>query len=55
MCDDGEALLAHAEVLVLASTSGEAADVLAAARPDQLVVDLTRGAVRGRLPAAGRA
>jgi GDP-mannose 6-dehydrogenase len=54
MCDDVEALLEHADVLVLASTAAEAVDALAAARRDQLVIDLTRGAVRDRLPAASR-
>jgi GDP-mannose 6-dehydrogenase len=46
MCESVEAVLEHAEVLVLGSASAEAARALAAARPDQIVVDLTRGAVR---------
>jgi GDP-mannose 6-dehydrogenase len=46
MCESVEAVLEHAEALVLGSASTEAARALAAARPDQTVVDLTRGAVR---------
>ncbi len=49
MCESVEALLEHSEVLVLGSASAEAVRVLAAARPDQAVVDLTRGAVRDLL------
>jgi GDP-mannose 6-dehydrogenase len=45
MCGTVPALLAHAEVVVIGSASEEAARVLAAARPDQVVVDLTRGAL----------
>jgi GDP-mannose 6-dehydrogenase len=44
MCDTPESLLAHAEVLVLGNPSEQARQVLAAARPDQIVIDLTRGA-----------
>ncbi|HVH32328.1 MAG TPA: UDP binding domain-containing protein, partial [bacterium] len=46
MCESVEAVLEHAEVLVIGSASAEAARAFAAARPDQAVVDLTRGAVR---------
>jgi len=46
MCEDIQQLLDHAEVLVIGSASREAALVLAAIGPDQVVVDLTRGAVR---------
>jgi GDP-mannose 6-dehydrogenase len=45
MCGTVPALLDHAEVVVIGSPSEEAARVLAAARPDQVVVDLTRGAL----------
>lgn len=38
-------LIAHAEVLVISSKSEDAAEALAAARPDQIIVDLTRGVV----------
>lgn len=46
LCDDLESLLAHAEVLVIGSASQDAARALAMARPDQVIVDLTRGLVR---------
>lgn len=43
MCDTAEALVEHAEVLVIGSDSAEAARVLRNVRPDQTVIDLTRG------------
>lgn len=46
MCDDLDALLAHAEVLVIGNPCEEAARALAAASPSHVVIDLTRGAVR---------
>jgi GDP-mannose 6-dehydrogenase len=46
MCDNGEALLAHAEVLVIGNADADAASALAGARPDQVVIDLTRGAAQ---------
>jgi GDP-mannose 6-dehydrogenase len=49
MCESVETVVEHAEVLVIGSASAEAARALAAARPDQAVVDLTRGAVRDLL------
>ena len=49
MCERVEAVLDHAEVIVIGSPSAEAARALAAVRPDQAVVDLTRGAARERL------
>jgi len=54
MCDEVEALIAHAEVLVVGAAGEAAARVLEAARPDQVVIDLTRGAARARsaVPAA---
>jgi GDP-mannose 6-dehydrogenase len=45
MCENVEAVVEHAEVLVIGNVSDEASRALAAARPDQEVVDLTRGAV----------
>jgi GDP-mannose 6-dehydrogenase len=46
MCDDQEALLAHAEVLVIGNSGEDAVRALAAATPEQIVVDLTRGRAR---------
>ncbi len=46
MCDTAEDLLAHAELLVVGSPDEQAGQVLAAARPDQLVIDLSRGGPR---------
>ncbi|HEV8441376.1 MAG TPA: nucleotide sugar dehydrogenase [Methylomirabilota bacterium] len=43
MCDDAAALLEHAEVVVIGNPGDDAARVLAAAGPDRIVVDLTRG------------
>src|SRR2546426_4315883 len=43
MCEDPKTLLDHAEVLVIGNTSEEAALAVAAAGPNHLVVDLTRG------------
>lgn len=43
MCDDLNTLLDHAEVLVIANTSDDAALAVATAGPNHLVVDLTRG------------
>jgi len=44
MCESVEAMLDHAEVLVIGSASEEARRALAASRPEHIVVDLTRGA-----------
>lgn len=46
MCGSVEALLAHAEVLVVGNTGEEAASALAAAAPKHIVIDLTRGALQ---------
>jgi GDP-mannose 6-dehydrogenase len=46
MCETTETLLGHAEVLVVANADEQARQALAAARPDQLVIDLSRGSVR---------
>jgi GDP-mannose 6-dehydrogenase len=43
MCPSAQALLAHAEVIVIGNACEDATEVLAAAEPDQLTVDLTRG------------
>jgi len=48
MCEDLPALLAHAEVVVIGNASDEARAALAAVTPDQVVIDLTRGAAGGR-------
>jgi GDP-mannose 6-dehydrogenase len=45
MCNSVEALLRHAEVLVIGNPSKDAALALAGVGPDQVVVDLTRGGV----------
>jgi len=46
MCETPEQLLDEADVVVIGSTGAEAAEVLGEVRPGQVVVDLTRGAVR---------
>jgi GDP-mannose 6-dehydrogenase len=48
MCEGLDALLAHAEVLVLGNDGEDARRGLAGARPDQTVIDLTRGAAGKR-------
>jgi GDP-mannose 6-dehydrogenase len=53
MCADVEALLSHAEVLVIGNTGPEAAQALEGAGPEHTVVDLTRG--RARRPLAPEA
>jgi GDP-mannose 6-dehydrogenase len=51
MCDEIESLISDAEVIVIGSPGEDAARALAQCRPDQIVVDLTRGAMR---PAVSR-
>jgi len=46
LCDTVQCLVDHAEVIVIGAACTESAEVLAAARPDQAIVDLTRGAIR---------
>ena len=46
MCGNAAALLTHADVIVIARTGEETASVLADARPEQTVIDLTRGAAQ---------
>jgi len=50
MCADLETLLERSDVIVIGSTGSDAARVVAQCRPDQTIVDLTRGAV----PSAAR-
>ena len=45
LCESVEELIDHADVIVIGAKCPDAASVLAAARPDQAIVDLTRGAV----------
>ena len=54
MCESVEALLAHAEVLVIGNASLDAEHALAAARPHHVVVDLTRRAVPQRVQRSDR-
>jgi GDP-mannose 6-dehydrogenase len=42
MCSDVKALVDHADVLVIGSSSDDATRALAHARPDQTIIDLTR-------------
>jgi GDP-mannose 6-dehydrogenase len=46
LCNTVNELVEHAEVIVIGATCSESAEVLAAARADQSIVDLTRGAIR---------
>ncbi len=55
MCHEVETLVDHAEVLVIGGAGEPARRVLAAARPDQVVVDLTRGAAGTRVQEKRRA
>lgn len=45
LCDSVEGLVEHADVIVIGAKCADAAHVLAAVRPDQAIVDLTRGVV----------
>jgi GDP-mannose 6-dehydrogenase len=53
MCPSAEALLAHAEVIVIGNACEDATEVLACARPDHVTVDLTRGHATRSVPRAG--
>ncbi len=55
MCPSVEALLAHAQVLVIGNASDDAARVLAETSPEHVVIDLTRGAARLTSSATTRA
>lgn len=50
MRDDLERLVEHSEVIVIGSPGEDAVRALAYCRPDQTVVDLTRGSVPSRKP-----
>lgn len=52
MCADTAALIDHAEVLVVGAAGDAATRVLRAARPDQIVIDLTRGAAAAKAAAS---
>ncbi len=45
LCGGVDELVGHADVMVISAQSADAASALAAARPDQAIVDLTRGVV----------
>ena len=45
LCDSVEAIVAHAEVLVISSVTEDAAAARAAAGPQHTIIDLTRGAI----------
>ena len=55
MCETTEALLAHAEVLVVANADEQAREALAAVRPEQVVIDLSRGTTRRMIAKAPHA
>ena len=44
LCETVPSLVEHADVIVIGANCPDAAEVLAAARPEQIIVDLTRGA-----------
>jgi GDP-mannose 6-dehydrogenase len=48
MCERVESLAAHAEVLVLTSDDTDARRLLDHAAPNQMIIDLTRGAIHAR-------
>jgi GDP-mannose 6-dehydrogenase len=52
LCDSAEALVAHAQVLVIGSPGADASRVLAAATPAHIVIDLTRGSATAVEPQA---
>ena len=43
LCETAENLVEHADIIVIGAKGADAEQVLAAARPDQAIVDLTRG------------
>jgi GDP-mannose 6-dehydrogenase len=45
LCETAQSLVEHADVLVFGSAGQDAAQVLAVRRPDQTIIDLTRGAI----------
>jgi GDP-mannose 6-dehydrogenase len=48
MCERVETLTDHADVLVFANDDADAGRVLQRSTPDQVIIDLTRGAIRAR-------
>jgi GDP-mannose 6-dehydrogenase len=48
MCDSLEAVLDHAEVIVVGNDGDDVRRALASARPDQAIIDLTRSVGRGQ-------
>ena len=50
LCDSIECLIDHADVVVIGANGADGARALAAVRPEQMVVDLTRGAVSEAMP-----
>jgi GDP-mannose 6-dehydrogenase len=55
LCDTPAQVIAHADVLVLGGRTPEAAEARAAARPDQIVIDLTRSTVAAPVAVAAGA
>lgn len=55
MCDTAEALIEHAEVLVIGSDSAEAARVMRKARQGQKIIDLTRGWLKIKMDRTAKA
>jgi GDP-mannose 6-dehydrogenase len=53
MCEQVSDLVSHAEVLVIGSADPDAKLVLQSASPDQIIVDLTRGALKLKANAEG--
>jgi GDP-mannose 6-dehydrogenase len=52
LCESMDCLMEHADVLVIGASGPDGARALAAVRPDQVVIDLTRGAVQEAMPRA---
>ena len=50
LCDSIECLIDHADVVVIGANGADGARALAAVRPEQIVIDLTRGAVGEAMP-----
>ena len=53
MCPSAEALLAHAEVIVIGNACEDATEVLAGRKPEHFTVDLTRGHAARSVPRGG--
>jgi GDP-mannose 6-dehydrogenase len=50
LCESMDDLIEHAQVLVIGSNGADGARALAAVKPGQVVIDLTRGAVQDAMP-----